>query len=147
VRRGRFEIKWLSMLCAVVDNCDGLRWDTEQEDWRKELINYISNPNDAQSRRMRQKALSYTLISNELYRRIVDGVVLKCLSREESKVAMGDVHIGMCGTHQSAYKMRWALKIAGMYWPDMLKDCFQYYGGVSSVRDSVSSLATSTCSL
>jgi hypothetical protein len=93
------------------------------------LIDYISNPNGVQSRRVQWKALSYTLINNELYRRTVDGVLLKCLGREEFKVAMGEVHEGMCGTHQWAYKMRWAPKRAGMYWPSMLKDCFQNYRG------------------
>jgi hypothetical protein len=117
------------MSCAVVDSHDRLSRDEEQEDWRKELIDYISNPNGAQGRRVRQKALSYTLINGELYCRTVDGVLLKCLSKEESKIAMGEVHEGMCGTHKSAYKMRWKLKRVDMYWPNMRRDCFQYYKG------------------
>jgi hypothetical protein len=42
---------------------------------------------------------------------------------------MGQVHEGMCGMHQSAHKMRWALRRVGVYWPNMLEDCFRYYKG------------------
>jgi hypothetical protein len=129
VRRGRFKIKQKPMSCVVVDSHDRLSQDKEQEDWRKELINYIDNPSGSQGRRVRQKALSYTLINGELYRRTVDGVLLKCLSKEESKISMGEVHEGMCGAHKLAYKMRWTLKRADMYWPDMHRDFFQYYKG------------------
>jgi hypothetical protein len=42
---------------------------------------------------------------------------------------MGEVHEGMCGTHQSAHKMKWMLKKAGFYWPTMMGDCFRYFRG------------------
>jgi transposase InsO family protein len=35
----------------------------------------------------------------------------------------------MCGTHQSAHKMRWMLKRAWFYWPTMMEDCFRYFKG------------------
>jgi ribonuclease HI len=49
VKRGRFEIRWKQMLCAIEGNHDELERDTEREDWRKELIDYISNHNSTQS--------------------------------------------------------------------------------------------------
>jgi hypothetical protein len=69
-----------------------------------------------------------------IYCRTLDGVLLKCLSKEEAKVAMGEVHGGMCGTHESAHKMRRALRRAGVYWPTMLKDCFEYYRGCEAYQ-------------
>jgi hypothetical protein len=59
----------------------------------------------------------------------MEGLLLKCLSEEEANVAMGEVHEGMCGAHQSVHKMRWALRRVGVFWPAMLKDCFRYYKG------------------
>jgi hypothetical protein len=44
-------------------------------------------------------------------------------------VAMGEVHEGLCGAHQLAYKMRWTLRRVGVYWTTMLGDCFKYYKG------------------
>ena len=49
---------------------------------------------------------------------------LKCLNQEEAKVLMGEVHEGICGAHQSAYKMKWIiveLDIFGQqYWKIVL---------------------------
>jgi hypothetical protein len=42
---------------------------------------------------------------------------------------MGEVHEGICGTHQSDRKMKWLLRRAGFYWPTMVFDCFKYYKG------------------
>jgi hypothetical protein len=67
------------------------------------------------------------VVGDELYRRSMDGLLLKCLSEEHAKIAMGEVHEGMCETHQSVHKMRWMIKRAGFYWPSMIDDCFKYY--------------------
>ena len=50
------------------------------------------------------------LIDNELYRRTAEDLLLKCLDSDQARVAMGEVHEGICGTHQSAPKMKWYLE-------------------------------------
>jgi lysine/ornithine N-monooxygenase len=75
-------------------------------DWREVLIKYISDPNSSRDRKIRRQALKYKVIDGNLYRQIVDGLMLKCLGKEEAKIAMGEVHEGMCGSHQSANKMK-----------------------------------------
>jgi hypothetical protein len=47
---------------------------------------------------------------------------------------MWDVHEGICGTHQSAHKIKWLLPHAGFYWPAMINDCFRYYKGCESCQ-------------
>ena len=59
----------------------------------------------------------------------IDGVLLKCLSQEEARVLMGEVHEGICRAHQSAYKMKWVIRRSGYFWPIILEDCFEYYKG------------------
>jgi hypothetical protein len=76
---------------------------------------------------VRWQTLKYTVIDGSLYRRAMEGLLLKCLSEEEAKLTMGEVHEGMCGAHQSAHKMRWMLWRVGVYWLTMLGDCFKYY--------------------
>jgi hypothetical protein len=68
-------------------------------------------------------------MSDELYRRIVNDVLLKCLGPDDAILAMAEVHEGICGTHQSALKMKWLLRRSGFYWPNMIADCFKYYKG------------------
>jgi hypothetical protein len=67
------------------------------------------------------------MLDNTHCRRTIDGLLLKCLSSDQSKIAMGEVHEGICGTHQSAHKMTWLLYHAGFYCSTMLNDCFRYY--------------------
>jgi len=74
------------------------------------------------------------LIDDELYRRTAEELLLKCLDSDQAKVAMGEVHEGICGTYQSAPKMKWLLRSAGFYGPSMTLDCFKYYKGLKNVN-------------
>jgi hypothetical protein len=71
--------------------------------------------------------LKYVMLDNTLYRQTIDGLLLKCLDSDQSNIAMGEVHEGICGTHQSAHKMKWLLRRVGFYWPTTLNDYFRYY--------------------
>ena len=55
--------------------------------------------------------------------------MLKCLGSDQERVAMEEVHEGICGMHQLALKMKWLLHRAGFYWPTIVADCFCYYKG------------------
>jgi hypothetical protein len=61
-------------------------------------------------RNVRRTAFKYVLMSDELYRRTVDDILLKCLGPSDVVLAMAEVHEGICGTHQSAPKMKWLLR-------------------------------------
>jgi hypothetical protein len=74
------------------------------------------------------------MLDNTLYRRTIDGLLLKCLGLDQSKIAMREVHEGICGTHQSARKMKWLLRRTEFYWPTMINDCFRYYKGCESCQ-------------
>jgi hypothetical protein len=49
------------------------------------------------------------------------------LEIDQARVAMGEVHEGIYGMHQSAPKMKWLLRRAGFYWSTMMADYFCYY--------------------
>jgi hypothetical protein len=42
---------------------------------------------------------------------------------------MGEIHEGVCGAHQLAFKMKWMIRRNGYYWPTILEDCFKYFKG------------------
>jgi hypothetical protein len=65
---------------------------------------------------------------------MADDLLLKCLGPDQARLAMAEVHEGICGTHQSAPKMKWLLRRACFYWPTMIANCFGYYRGCKSVR-------------
>ena len=50
---------------------------------------------------------------------------------------MGEVHEDICGTRQSAPKMKWLLRRAGFYWPTMMADFLDIIKSVKNVSDLV----------
>ena len=103
--------------------------DIEGADWRTEIRNFLSDPSQPTDKKIKYKALKYVLLDDQLYYKTIDGILLRCLNEGEAKVVMSEVHEGICGTHQSAHKMKWLLRRTGYYWPTMLEDCFKYYKG------------------
>ena len=99
------------------------------DDWRVKIADYLRNPSQKVARKLWYKSPKYVLLNDQLYYKIVDGVLLKCLNQEEAKVLMGEVHEEICGAHQSAYKMKWIIRRTGYFWPTILEDYFEYYKG------------------
>jgi len=98
------------------------------DDWRKEIIAYLKHPSKKVERCVKFQATKYVLLGDELYYRTIDGVLHKCLGDDEAKSLMGEIH-GVCGAHQSAFKMKWMIRRNGYYWPTILEDCFKYFKG------------------
>ena len=103
--------------------------EAEVQDWRVPIVSYLKDSGRGVERNIRRLAFRYILVDDELYHRTADDVLLKCLDTDQTHVAMGEVHEGICGTHQSAPKMKWLVRTAGFYWPSMISDCFGYYKG------------------
>jgi ribonuclease HI len=106
-----------------------LRADLAEDDWRKEIVDYLKDPSRKVSRKLRYKAIKFVLLDDNLFYKSLDGVLLRCLGPEEAKNMMSEVHDGICGAHQSAYRMKWVIRQAGCFWPTILEDCFEYYKG------------------
>jgi ribonuclease HI len=103
--------------------------DLAEDDWRKEIVDYLENPSRKVSRKLRYKAIKFVLLHGCLFYKSLHGVLLQCLGQEEAKKMMSEVHDGLCGAHQSAYQMKWVIRHTGCYWPTMLEACFEYYKG------------------
>jgi hypothetical protein len=96
-------------------------------DWRTPLVKYLQDPKSMSDRKVRRSALKFVLDGDELYRRTADDLLLKCLGPDQARLAMVEVLEGICGTYQSAPKMKWLLRRVCFYWPTMIADCFRYY--------------------
>jgi hypothetical protein len=119
----------------IIEILDGVV--VADEDWRKDIIEYLKNPLQRVSRKLRYKALKFVLLDDWLYHRTVDVVLLKCLNQEEAKVLMGEIHGGVCGAHQSAHKMKWMIRKAGYFWPTMLEIVLNIIKDVKNAKDLV----------
>jgi hypothetical protein len=63
-----------------------------EDDWRKKIADYLEHPSRKVSRKLRYKAIKFVLLD------------------------------GLCGAHESAYRMKWVIRKTGCYWPTMLED-------------------------
>jgi ribonuclease HI len=53
--------------------------DLEEDDWRKEIADYLEDPSRKVSRKLRYKAIKFVLLDGRLYYKSMDGVLLQCL--------------------------------------------------------------------
>jgi hypothetical protein len=103
-------------------------------DWRLPLLECIRDPGKTTDKKLKWQVLKYTSLDDDLYQRTIDGVLLNCLCEEQAKVAVQEVHDGICGVHQSAYMMNWLLQRSGFYWPTMMDDCVKYQKGCEACQ-------------
>jgi hypothetical protein len=64
----------------------------------------------------------------------IDGVLLQCLGQEDAKRMMSGVHYGLCGAHQSAYRMKWVIRKTGVIGRQCWKIAFNITKGVKIVK-------------
>ena len=78
------------------------------------------------TKKTKNKALNYVILGDSLFRKSIDGNLLTCLSESEAYIALAEVHEGICGAHHAGEKMKWVLYRQWVYWPLMVKDCFEF---------------------
>lgn len=94
------------------------------------MIRYLQNqelPSDSKKKvYVRRTAPRFTFLNKTLYKKSFDGILLRCLSKEEIAQALKDTHAGICGAHQAGPKLAAQLKRMGYYWPTMIQDSINY---------------------
>jgi hypothetical protein len=62
----------------------------DPDDWRTPLVRYLDRSGHIADRKFWRQALKYVMLDNILYSRTIDGLLLKCLCSDQSKIAMGE---------------------------------------------------------
>ncbi|XP_057718370.1 uncharacterized protein LOC130932921 [Arachis stenosperma] len=52
----------------------------EDSDWRKPIARYLKDPNAAVDRKIKLRAMNFVLFADELYKKGIDGSLMRCLS-------------------------------------------------------------------
>ncbi|KAL2252683.1 UNVERIFIED_CONTAM: Retrovirus-related Pol polyprotein from transposon opus [Sesamum indicum] len=78
----------------------------EPESWKDEIAKYLKDgtlPLDPiAAKRVKFRATRFTMLSGQLYKRTVDGPLLKCLDEERALYVMREIHEGSCGNHSGS---------------------------------------------
>jgi hypothetical protein len=92
--------------------------------WITEIRTYLKDnilPDDMTSAdRIACLAKRYTLVEGDLYRRGVNGVLMRCITQEEGCELLAEVHGGECGNHASSRTLVSKAFRHRFYWPTAL---------------------------
>ncbi|KAL2251337.1 UNVERIFIED_CONTAM: Gag-Pol polyprotein [Sesamum indicum] len=98
--------------------------------WIEEIATYLAEgtlPTDAvRSRRIKFKAPRFALIGSQLYKRTVEGPLLKCLNDSQAKYVLREIHEGSCGNHSGARSLAQKIARQGYFWPTLMKDVKEF---------------------
>jgi hypothetical protein len=76
------------------------------EIWIKEIWTYLKNnillDDSASANQIDRLAKRYTLVERDLYRRGANGILMRCITREDGCELLVEVHGGECGNHVSS---------------------------------------------
>jgi hypothetical protein len=73
--------------------------DMIQTDWRLSLLECIRDLKKGTDKKVKRQVLKYMSLDDDLYQRMIDGMLLHCLGEEQAKAAMREVHDLICGVH------------------------------------------------
>jgi hypothetical protein len=98
-------------------------------DWMSPIKTYLDNqsPSDdnAEVERIVHKSIMYHLIDGVLYQQGANGIMMKCISREEGIELLEDIHKGVCGSHSSWRSIIGKAFRHGFYWPTAKDDAIE----------------------
>jgi ribonuclease HI len=72
-------------------------------DWMSQIRSYLENrplaDDNAEIERITRKSKMYHLIDGVLYRQGANGMMMRCISKDEGIQLFWDIHSGVCGAH------------------------------------------------
>ena len=74
---------------------------------------------------MTRQATAYYIQDGELYQKRPNDVSLRCISREQGKELLEDIHGGDCGHHSSSRTLVGKPFRSGFYWPIALNNAIE----------------------
>jgi hypothetical protein len=65
-------------------------------------------------------AKRYALVEGDLYRRGANDILMRCITQEEGRELLMEIHGGECGSHSSSRTLVGKAFRYGFYWPATL---------------------------
>ena len=106
-----------------------LALEPEEGCWTEEFKVYLLQgtlpEKEEEAERVARLATAYCIKDGELYRKRQNDVSLRCISREQGKELLEDIHGGDCGHHSSSRTLVGKAFRSGFYWPTVLNDAVE----------------------
>jgi hypothetical protein len=101
------------------------------EDWREAYIDFIRDQTlparvdarSAEAAHVMRRSKGFVLVDSKLYRRGArSGVLMKCVTKEDSYDILQEIHEGVCGNHTASRTLVGKAYRAGFWWPTVVSD-------------------------
>jgi ribonuclease HI len=94
--------------------------------WISKVRDYLKDnflPEDQTSaERIVRMAKRYTVVEGDLYHRGANSILMWCITQEEGRDLLAEIHGGECGSHSSSRTLVGKAFRHGFYWPTALQD-------------------------
>jgi hypothetical protein len=98
-------------------------------DWMSPIKAYLNNQpisyDNAEIEHIACKSRMYHLIDGVLYRQGTNGMMMKCISKDEGSQLLQDIHSGVCGAHSSWRSIVGKAFRHRFYWPTAKDDAME----------------------
>ena len=91
--------------------------------WTSPILSYLKDgrlpPNPDEAKKIKKRAVRFTVLNDELYKRGFSQPYLRCIEEEEAKYVLEEVHGGIYGDHMGAKSLVRKIIRASYFWPTM----------------------------
>jgi ribonuclease HI len=100
-----------------------------ENDWMSPIKTYLDNQpisdDNAEIKHIARKSRMYHLIDGVLYRQDPNGLMMRCISKEEGNQLLQDIHSRVCGAQSSWCSIVGKAFMHGFYWPTAKDDAME----------------------
>ena len=96
-------------------------------DWTTPYLNYLLRdelPEDrAEAERIARRSRRYVVVGGEdLYHRGTSSILMRCISKEDGRKLLKEIHSGICGNHAASRTLVGKAYRQGFFWPTAVTD-------------------------
>jgi len=101
-----------------------------EEDWRIQFIDFIKefklpphvDPKSAEAARIIRRSKGFVLVGDNLYKRSASGILMKCVTLEEGKYILREIHERVYDNHAASRTLVGKAYRSGFFWPIAISD-------------------------
>ncbi|KAL0451562.1 UNVERIFIED_CONTAM: Retrovirus-related Pol polyprotein from transposon gypsy [Sesamum latifolium] len=114
----------------IIEEKEEVQMIESSSSWKADFMNYLKDgtlPDDLiKAKRIKFKATRFTVVENDLYKRTIDGPLLKCLDEERAQYVLREIHKGSCGNHSGGRSLAQKVIRQGYFWPTLVKNAMEF---------------------
>ncbi|KAH9293759.1 hypothetical protein KI387_041035, partial [Taxus chinensis] len=117
---------------VLQNNQEEGRDDVPAPCWTQDMVHFLQMGmcphwmSKAKRRHFRLQAIPYVFIDGVLFKRDINGVLLRCIGTDQVERVLQEFHVEAAGGHFALRVITLKIMKAGYYWPRVFSDCFTW---------------------